>query len=301
MKVAIYQTSPKLLGVSRNLSDIIDHIQSAKKEGADLVIFPELALTGYFVGAGYHKVSLRMDSPEINRLAQATKGTAAIIGFIEESRSMNFYNSALIATNGRIQFAYRKLNLPNYGVFEERKMFSGGKTVPVFRYMGFTIATLICNDVWHPSLPYLAATQKADIFITLFNSSENSMGEEFSNIDSWGIINKFYARIFGVYSVCVNRVGEEMFGQVKPLDPIGDSEEGTLTSDSHRFWGGSEVLDPYGQIIAKAKMYAPDTITAEISRELLRKKRILMPYLKNDDPHFTLRQLNRILNKTENP
>jgi predicted amidohydrolase len=105
------------------------------------------------------------------KLAKATKGTAAVVGFIEESQAMNFYNSALVAVDGEILFAYRKLNLPNYGVFEERKIFSGGKHVRVFKLKGLTIAPFICNDLWHPSLPYLGVTQKADIFITMFNSS----------------------------------------------------------------------------------------------------------------------------------
>ncbi len=295
MKVVIYQTYPKLLDLNKNLRDTIKKIQSAKEADADLVVFPELALTGYFVGSRYHEVALRMDSPEIKALTLASKGTAAIVGFIEESPSMNFYNSALIAVDGHVEHAYRKINLPNYGGFEERKFFSGGKFIPVFRYMGFTIATLICNDMWHPSLPYLAATQKADMFVTLFNSSKDSMGDEFSNIESWAIINKFYARIFGIHNICANRVGDEIIRERRSVDqcagaPVSDTEDNVF-----KFWGGSEIIDPYGQIAAKAKMYKPDIITANIARDIVRKKRILMPYLKNDDPYFTLRELNRIL------
>jgi predicted amidohydrolase len=298
MKVGVYQTCPQLLDIEKNLKDAIDKIQLARADGVNLVVFPELALTGYFVGTRYHEVALRMDSPEIKQLSQATKGTAAIVGFIEESRSMNFYNSALVAINGNIKFAYRKLNLPNYGVFEERKMFAGGKTIPVFRYMGLTIAVLICNDLWHPALPYLAATQKADVFITLFNSSETSMGEEFSNIESWTIINKFYARVFGIHNICANRVGEENIREKRQPDKHVITEEGVDDDGAHSFWGGSEVIDPYGRTLAKAKMYKPGYITAEISRELVRKKRIMMPYLKNDDPYFTLRELQRILKRS---
>ena len=71
------------------------------------------------------------------------------------------------------------------------------------------MAVLICNDMWHPNLPYLAVTQEADIIVTIINSCRDSMGEEFSNIDSWEVINKFYARIFGIYVVCANRAGTE--------------------------------------------------------------------------------------------
>ncbi len=321
MKIKIYQTSPIILDVKGNLEDIIEKIHQGRKEGAELIVFPELALTGYFVGPSFHKAALRMDSKEITDLAAATKNTAAIIGFIEESPSMNFYNSALVAVDGKILFAYRKLNLPNYGVFEERKMFATGKQVPVFKLKDFTFAVFICNDLWHPSLPYLGVTQKADIFISIFNSSQGSMGTEFSNIESWEIINKFYSRIFGIYNITANRVGEETQGDrrsvldselaILPMaDPAVDSQKGHKDGSQDddpdvcgqrifRFWGGSEIINPFGQSIAKAPLYEPAEITGDVERDLLRKKKILLPYLRSDDPYFTLRELQRILYSTE--
>ena len=306
MRVTICQTSPILLDVQANLDDVISRISSARDNGAELIVFPELALTGYFVGQRFHEVALRLDSPEICRLVAATKDTAAVVGFIEESPSMNFYNSALVAVNGNIEFTSRKLNLPNYGVFEERKFFSNGTRVQVFRYMDFTIAVFICNDLWHPSLPYLGVCQNADIFITIFNSSLDSMGREFSNIESWIVINMFYSRIFGVYNVCANRVGEEVFHERRVLTDVPlpekhlhEQDEQTESVKTYRFWGGSEIINPFGQQIAKAALYEPDEISVSLSRDLLRQKRILLPYLRNDDPFFTYRELRRIL--FENP
>ena len=238
---------------------------------------------------------------DIKKLIAASKGTAIVVGFIEESLSMNFYNSALVAVDGEIAFAYRKLNLPNYGVFEERKFFSSGKHIPVLRLHNFSIAIFICNDLWHPSLPYLGVTQKADIFITIFNSSQGSMGSEFSNIETWQIINSFYARIFGIYNVCVNRVGDEccqdrrsgLFREAgSQVSQVSDNKPAEIT---YHFWGGSEIINPFGQHIAQAELYKPDEIFTEISLDLLRKKRILLPYLRNDDPYFTHRELQRIL------
>ncbi|MBW1707091.1 MAG: nitrilase [Deltaproteobacteria bacterium] len=304
MKVAIYQTSPVLLDLKANLEEVIDKIHQGQEKGTQLIVFPELALTGYFVGQRYHEIALRLDSTEIKQLASATKGTAAVVGFIEESPSMNFYNSALVAVDGDILFAYRKLNLPNYGVFEERKYFAAGKQVPVFKLHGFNIAVFICNDLWHPSLPYLGVTQKADIFVTIFNSSQGSMGDEFSNIESWSIINSFYARIFGVYNICANRVGEEEEGfeerrSISRASPgrTAEKKESDLIcrKETYRFWGGSEILNPFGQHIANAELYKTDEIFGEIERDLLRQKKILLPYLRNDDPYFTHRELQRIL------
>jgi predicted amidohydrolase len=217
---------------------------------------------------------------------------------------MNFYNSALVAIDGRLLFAYRKLNLPNYGSFEERKYFSHGKQVPVFRLEDFTAAVFISNDVWHPSLPYLAVCQKTDIFITISNSCEESMGPEFSNINSWEVINTFYARIFGAYHLSVNRAGEEVWKESRSLVATemtqtisGEAFQPAFQEQMYKFWGGSEIINPYGKADAKAAFYEPDEISAEISRDLLRQKRILLPYLRNDDPYFTHRELGRILFK----
>ena len=296
MKVGVFQTDPVLLDVKTNLTATIEMIQAAKTKGLDLVVFPELSLTGYFVRERYHEVALRIDSPEIKKLARATKGTAVAVGFIEESPAMNFYNSALVAVDGEIVFAYRKLNLPNYGVFEERKIFSGGKRVRVFKLKGLTMAPFICNDLWHPALPYLGVTQKADIFITMFNSSRGSMGDEFSNIESWNIINRFYSRVFGVYNLCANRVGCEVVENLRSDNSkLADKGHSTIDDNPYRFWGGSEIINPFGQPISSAALFDTDAIFADISRDLVRKKRILLPYLRNDDPHFTHRELGRIL------
>lgn len=295
MKVCIYQTDPAFLDIKANIEDTIAKIAAAKDRHADLVVFPELSLTGYFVRERYHEVALRMDSPEIQRLAKASRGTAAVVGFIEESQAMNFYNSAMVAVDGEILFAYRKVNLPNYGVFEERKIFSGGKHIRVFKHKGLTIAPFICNDLWHPSLPYLGVTQKADMFITLFNSSRGSMGDEFSNIESWNIINRFYSRVFGVYNLCANRVGCEVFEDLRSDSPSKPGTSSALDDNPFRFWGGSEIINPFGQAIVTAALYDPDVIYAEISRDLIRRKKILLPYLRNDNPYFTHRELGRIL------
>ncbi len=302
MRIAICQTNPQLCALEENAEVVLDRLRHWRERGAELIVFPELALTGYFVGSRYHEVALKVDSPQVRRLAAATKGTAAVIGFIEESRSMNFYNAALVAVDGEIQFCYRKINLPNYGVFEEKKFFSAGKKIPVFRLGEFNVAVFICNDLWHPSLPCLGITQKADIFITIFNSSQGSMGDEFCNIESWQIINKFYARIFGIYNLCANRVGEERpeerRGAGRCEETLQDSrisQDSTTTPQKFRFWGGSEIINPFGQQVVQARFHEPDDIQGVIDREMLRQKRIVLPYLRNDDPYFTQRELGRIL------
>lgn len=278
MIIRICQVNPEFFGIYQNVEKSIEIIEDAKEHNVDLVVFPELSLTGYFVQENYFNTSLTLKSDEIQRLVKHTKGICAIIGFIEESKSSNFYNSALIAIDGEIHSTHRKLNLPNYGVFEERKYFCSGKSVSLFRYKGFNIAPMICNDLWHPSLPYLAVSRKADIMIGIINSARESMGEEFSNVDSWRIINTFYSRIFGVYMVCVNRVGTE-----------------TIENRDFNFWGGSAIYDPFGSKIAECSFDDEEILDVTISHDILRKKKVLLPYLRDDDPYFTHRELTKML------
>ena len=128
------------------------------------------------------------------------------------------------------------------------------------------------------------------------------MGTEFSNIESWRIINTFYSRVFGIYNICANRVGEETCQERRAVAgvPSEGTSENKVTdplhqTETYRFWGGSEIINPFGQQIAKAALYEPDEIFGEISKDLLRRKKILLPYLRNDDPYFTHRELQRIL------
>ena len=130
------------------------------------------------------------------------------------------------------------------------------------------------------------------------------MGTDFSNIESWEIINKFYSRVFGIYNLCANRVGEEAWKENVSMlavetAKIRASEKGDRLPQkkTFRFWGGSQIVNPYGQQIAKAAQYEEDEISGEISRDLLRQKRILLPYLRGDDPFFTYRELGRILHR----
>ena len=126
------------------------------------------------------------------------------------------------------------------------------------------------------------------------------MGTAFSNIETWTIINSFYARIFGVYNICANRVGEEGLQERREEDGEPDPSIPEPELGPYKFWGGSEILNPFGQVLAQADMYKPDEISGELSRDILRQKKILLPYLRNDDPYFTHRELQRILFDKDN-
>ncbi len=120
MKVGLAQIDCKLGDVKANLEKIRGFISEAKKRKVDLLVFPELSLTGYSVGSLVPEVAIRVDNPLIKELKKESKGISLVIGFVEESKEHNFYNSALYLEKGRIKHLHRKIYLPNYGVWKKR-------------------------------------------------------------------------------------------------------------------------------------------------------------------------------------
>jgi predicted amidohydrolase len=107
--------------------------------------------------------------------------------------------------------------------------------------------------------------------------------------------------VFGIYNICVNRVGEEGPEAIR-CGPVENGETGFPDAfrlpelkKTYHFWGGSEIINPFGHAIYKARQYEEDVVMGAISRDMLRRKKIVLPYLKNDNPYFTFRELGRIL------
>ena len=208
LRICLAQINTTVGDMAGNVQKILEAIAQARSLGVDIIAFPELTICGYPPEDLLFKPQfIEENLQSLNQVVEQSSDLTVIVGFVDSRDGI--YNAAAILHNGKLAGVYHKIHLPNYGVFEERKYFSHGKHIPVFRLNDFTIAVLICNDLWHPSLPYLGVCQKADVFVTIFSSSEGAMGTEFSNIESWGIVNTFYSRVFGIYNICANRVGEE--------------------------------------------------------------------------------------------
>jgi predicted amidohydrolase len=135
---------------------------------------------------------------------------------------------------------------------------------------------LICEDLWHPSTAYLAALDRALLIICpscspLRGISNNQLQDD--NARYWELINQAYVETFSLFLVYANRVGFE--------DGVG-------------FWGGSEILDPFGRRLAKGKYYEEDFITAELPLDVVRRKRAASPLLRDEDIDLTINELLRI-------
>ena len=273
--LALVQVNPRLGDVDANREMVAQQVREARGRGADLVIFPELALTGYFLKDQVPTVAWRLDGPEVKWLASLSQETAIIVGMVEESPETLFYNSAVYLERGELRHVHRKCYLPTYGLFDEQRYFARGRHVGAFETRFGRMALLICEDMWHPSAVYLAALDRA-LSIVCISASPIwgvTTDELPENAAHWRQIVRFHAATWATPVAYCNRVGFE--------DGIG-------------FWGGSELVDASGEQVAAAPLYEPAMVTAEIDLRALRRRRISATILRDEDLDLTLNELNRI-------
>lgn len=276
LSVGVAQINPRLGDLQANLAQCERLVRQAREQGLDLLVFPELSLTGYHLRDMVATVALRLDSPEVQQLKEWSRQVAFIVGFVEESTDFRFYNVAAYFAEGELRHLHRKVYLPTYGMFDEQRYFARGDQVRTFALPWGRSALLVCEDLWHPSTAYLAALDRALLIICPSSSPLRGISDGESQDDNaryWELINRAYAEAFGLFLVYANRVGFE--------DGVG-------------FWGGSEILDPFGQRLAKGKYYEEDIITAELSLDAVRRKRIVSPLLRDEDINLTINELTRI-------
>ncbi|QVQ50177.1 amidohydrolase [Spiractinospora alimapuensis] len=281
MRVAIAQTDCVLGDVEANLKDARARIEDAASQGADLVVFPELALHGYALGQLDEDTSLRADDERL--LALGELGPDVLIGFYERRRLRHF-NSAAYLSRGGITSLHHKLYLPNYLMWEERKHFFPGRSIRAFDTDHGRAATVICNDAWQPMVPWLAAQDGAEILFVPTNSAavggvDGDAGPLDNNV-YWQDLVRQLARMQQCYVIFANRVGQE---------------------NGVSFWGGSQIVDPFGTVLAEAPLWRTATVTAEIDVAVVRRQRHRLPLLQ--DPRFDLlnRELERLVETDEHP
>lgn len=274
--VGIAQINPRLGDLKANLALYEEKIHQGEQAGADLLLFPELSLTGYFLRDMVPNVALRLSAPEIAGLKKLSRKISFVAGLVEESTDYRFYNAAVYFEAGEIRHVHRKVYLPTYGMFDEQRYFARGDRVRAFDSKFGRAAVLICEDLWHPSTAYLAALDGAAVVLCPSTSPLRGITDQQPQDDNaryWELINQAYAETYGLFVIYGNRVGFE--------DGVG-------------FWGGSEIVDPSGRRIAKAKYYDDDFVLGEVNLEVVRRKRTMAPLLRDEDLDLTINELMRI-------
>jgi predicted amidohydrolase len=271
--------APLLGQRERNIQLHLEWIQRARQQGSDLIIFPELSLTGYFLRDMVPEMALTADAPLLCELAQAAGDAALVVGFVEESPGHRFYNAACFAQAGRVVHVHRKVYLPTYGLFDEGRYFARGERVRAFETPAVQaglrrIGLLVCEDFWHLSAVTIMQAEGVDLLICIANSPARGVtGPKVATSETYDRLCKTYAEMLGAVVIFVNRVGFE---------------------DGLCFWGGSMAVGPDARIIAQAPAFDEALVMATIDPEELRRQRLMAPLARDERLLLTLEELKRI-------
>ncbi|MEP7158139.1 MAG: nitrilase-related carbon-nitrogen hydrolase [Chloroflexota bacterium] len=279
LRVGLGQLAPALGRADENVAAHHAVIDEARDAGVDLLVFPELGLSGYLLQDLNAEVAMARDDARLSGLAEHARGMSTVIGFVERSAEEQLFIAAALLEDGAIRHVYRKSYLPNYGLFEEQRFFGGGSQLrAVDSRLGVRLGISICEDFWHLPVPYLLALDGAQILVNISSSPGRNVAATveggLGTADSWGTIMRAYAQLTTCFVVFVNRVGVE---------------------ESVTFWGGSQVIDPAGNVVFAAPMLDQGLFTTDIDLADLRRERVAMPLLRDERPEFVLRQLERLV------
>ena len=276
LKVGAAQFASAIGDVDANVEIHMEWIARGRDAGLDLLVLPEVSLTGHYGADDLLDVAMKRNDGRIKHLARTAGDMAVVVGFIEEGPAAQFYNAAAILQGGRMVYLHRKVNLPNYGKLEEGKHYASGRFVDTYALdENWRAGLLICADLWNPALTHLAFLHGATLLIAPVSSGTEAVGVEFDNPRGWITTMQFYAMIYGAPAIMVNRTGIES----------------DLT-----FWGGSRILDPFGEPLAVAGAEA-ELITATLDYDQLRLARRNLPTVRDSDIELVHRETARLIGK----
>ncbi len=279
LRIALAQIAPRLGALDDNLARHHEVLEEARAGGAGLVVFPELGLTGYQLQDLAAEVAMRLDDPRLDRLAAATRGISAAVSFVEESGDHRLFIAAALMEDGEIRHVHRKVFLPTYGLFDERRFFAAGEVIrAVPSRLGVGVGIAICEDFWHLQMPQLLALDGAQLLLNVSSSpgrdlaARNDVG--LGTATSWRTLMRTYAQLTTSFVVFVNRVGVD---------------------ESVTFWGGSEVIAPSGEPIFSAPFFDEGIHLVDVNLEDVRRERIALPLLRDERLELQVRELGRIV------
>ena len=175
-KIALAQFSPHIGNIEANAQKMLDQINEAKKQKADLIVFPELSTVGYPAEDLLLRPSLAKRTQKAFELLSQVKDIVVVFGFVNQTEDGQRYNAAAVMKDGQVLGIYNKQNLPNYGVFDEKRYFSEGQQHLVFEYLGHKFGILICEDVWSLNTVHQLSQLNVETILVL-NASPYEVGK----------------------------------------------------------------------------------------------------------------------------
>lgn len=275
IKVSIAQISPVLGDLDKNLDIHYVQIEQAIKEGSDIIVFPELSLTGYSLKDAVYDVALSCHDAKYDKLRDLSRKISIIVGAAELSEEYQIYNSLYLFEDKKLLSRHRKVYLPNYGLFEEKRYFSEGSRFRAFNSKHGRFGMLVCEDMWHPTSGLILAQDGAAVIFVATAGVARGVGEheQPENVRIWETLNRALAVNTTSFIVFANRVGVE---------------------DGLMFWGGSEVIGPHGARNAKAAYFKEDHLVQQIDMLKLKHARINTTLLSDEKLNIVIDELSRV-------
>jgi predicted amidohydrolase len=278
MRLRIEQMAPALGDPDANLARIAAAQADARRDGVELLVTPELSVTGYEVRDRVHALAV----PESDRpFPVLADGPDVVVGAIEHDAAFVPYNAALHLRGGAVVHRHRKVYLPTYGMFDEARYFGHGSRARAYDAGGgWRMGLLVCEDLWHPALTYLLAAAGAHLLVVQVASvgrgtlAGGETGGRFGSWTSWEHIARGAASMYGIYVVVANRVGVE----------------GPCV-----FAGGSMIVAPGGDLLARADDLGEDRLTADLSLDAVAAARRPYSHARDDDPRLVHAELSRLI------
>lgn len=280
IKIAVGQIKPVLGDLNKNIEKHCEYIEKAIVQKADLILFPELSLTGYSLKDATFDVALNKDDPLLDKIRSLSSKISVCCGFAELGERHELYNTQLFYENGTLLTRHRKVYLPTYGVFEEGRYFSSGNRFMAFESKLTKMGTLICEDIWHNASGLILAIDGATVILVAAAglTRGTNIDAKPDNIRSWETLVESLAISTTSYIIFSNRVGVE---------------------DGLVFWGGSAIVEPGGQLVAKATYYKEELLIADIDMYKLKHARLNATLLSDEKLPVLIDEFTRLHKKTK--
>ncbi len=239
IRIALAQINPTVGDLRGNADRVVAWIDKAGRRAADLVVFPELCVTGYPPEDLLLKPRFVADNiAALRRIAGAARGTAAVVGFVDK-RAERIFNAAALVAGGRVKEVYHKVYLPNYGVFDEVRYFAAGKAFPVYGIGRTAFGVNICEDIWHLDGPAGIQAFRGARFIVNINASPYHIGK--------GLLREKILR----------RQARKNKIPVLYVNCVGGQDE--LVFDGQSF-----AVDEKGRVLVRAKAFEEELLVVDL-------------------------------------
>ncbi|MBD3167370.1 carbon-nitrogen hydrolase, partial [bacterium] len=207
--LAVTQFNPAIADLKTNRDRILADADEARKQGAKILVTGELALSGYMLRDAVFEVALRPEDSFLDPFRSLSREMTVIVGMAEVTSDHFYYNSALVFEDGEVIHRHRKVYLPNYGMFEEKRFFAEGDRIHAFDSRLGRLGVLVCNDMWHPMTTQLLGWDGAEMILAATASPTRGVSRDdvSDNTRVWRTFNRSAAKAVSAYVVQANLVG----------------------------------------------------------------------------------------------